>query len=82
MQQYPITRGSDRHLIVAVWYLQDKEWNLDAKNFLLNKAIMPETIRRLRQKLQEQGQYLPDEKITEARYEKFKQVRGGDYSVI
>ena len=43
---------------------------------------MPETIRRLRQKLQEQGQYLPDEKITEARYEKFKQVRGGDYSVI
>ena len=75
LEDYPITRGSDRHLIVAVWYLQNPKWNENAKDFILYRAIMPESITRHRRKLQEQGLFLPEDKITEARYEKFKQVR-------
>ena len=34
-----------------------------------------ETIRRTRQKIQEQGKYLADKEVEEARYNKFKEVR-------
>ena len=35
-----------------------------------------ETIRRTRQKIQERGNYLADKEVDEARYNKFKEVRG------
>ena len=77
LEDYPITRGSDRHLIVAVWHLQGIVWH-DSKQFILNDAIMPETITRIRRKLQENGLYLPNGEVTEKRYARFVAVRGGD----
>jgi len=82
LKELPITRGSDRHLIVAVWHYQNPEWRLDPTKWLLSKAIMPETITRHRRKFQEQGLYLPEEKITEARYSKFKEVRQGNMEAL
>jgi hypothetical protein len=82
LKELPITRGSDRHLIVAVWHYQDPQWRLDPAKWILGKAIMPETITRHRRKLQEQGLYLPDEKVTEARYSKFKEMRQGNLAVL
>jgi hypothetical protein len=43
---------------------------------------MPETITRHRRKFQEQSLYLPEEKITEARYEKYQQVKQGNLGVL
>jgi hypothetical protein len=43
---------------------------------------MPETITRHRRKFQEQGLYLPEKKITEARYNKFAEVRQGNLGVL
>ena len=82
LKELPITRGSDRHLIVAVWHFQKPSWRLDPAKFVLNDAIMPETITRIRRKLQEQGLYLPEDKIVEARYSKFQAVRGGDLEAL
>jgi hypothetical protein len=82
LKTYPITRSSDRHLIAAVWYLQDSKWNDYGKEFLLKEAIMPESITRHRRKLQEQGLYRATERVEEERYSKFKEVRGGNLSLL
>ncbi|MCA9345757.1 hypothetical protein KC871_04055 [Candidatus Saccharibacteria bacterium] len=75
LQKWPETRNSDKKLILAVWYLQNPDYELDFRNFFQNKAISPETIRRQRQKLQEQGLYKSNEKIEQYRYELFKNAR-------
>ena len=82
LSELPITRGSDRHLIVAVWHYQNPQWRLDPAKWVLGQAIMPGTITRIRRKLQEQGLYLPEEKIVEARYKKFGEVRQGNLSIL
>lgn len=75
LQKWPETRNSDKKLILAVWYLQNPDYELDFRNFFQNKAISPETIRRQRQKLQEQGLYRADEEVEEKRYNLFKMAR-------
>lgn len=82
LKELPVTRSSDRHLIVAVWHYQNPQWRLDPAKWVLKGAMMPESITRHRRKLQEQGLYLPEEKITEARYEKFQQVRQGNMEAL
>ena len=82
LRELPQTRGSDRHLIVAVWHFQNPQWRLDPAKWVLREAIMPETITRHRRKFQEQGLYLPEEKIVEARYSKYKEVRNGNLEVL
>lgn len=82
LKELPTTRSSDRHLIVAVWHYQNPQWRLDPAQWVLKGAIMPESITRHRRKLQEQGLYLPEEKIVEARYSKFKQVRAEGVSAL
>lgn len=71
LRERPETRSNDRKLIYLVWWLQDKNFASDFANFFLNKAISPETIRRYRQKLQEQGKYRATETVEEARYNKY-----------
>lgn len=82
LKTYPITRSSDRHLIAAVWFLQDKDWSHHAKDFLLKDALMPETITRHRRKLQEVGLYPPTKEVEDKRYAKFKGVREGNLSLL
>jgi hypothetical protein len=75
LQTYPETRSDDKKLILAVWYLQNPDYELDFRKFFQYKAISPETIRRTRQKLQQDGLYLPTEEVQEHRYDLFKQAR-------
>lgn len=68
------TRDSDRKLMLAVWYLQNPEYESNFRKFFLNQAASPETVRRIRQKLQEQGKYLASKNVDDARFEKFRDM--------
>lgn len=74
LQTWEETRDSDRKLMLAVWYLQDPEYESNFRKFFLDEAASPETIRRMRQKLQEQGKYLASKKVEDARFEKFRDM--------
>ena len=76
LQQWPETRNSDRKLILAVWFLQDPNYEDNFRHFFQNKAISPETIRRARQKFQMDGKYRATEEIEEQRYKLFEKARG------
>lgn len=72
---WPATRDSDRKLILAVWWLQDNNYESHFKTFFKEKAIMPDTITRCRRKLQEQGKFRASKQVEERRFEKFKEAR-------
>ena len=76
LAKWSITRSDDRKLILAVWWLQDNDFDNHFKEFFKNKAIMPETITRCRRKLQEQGRYRASKEVEEDRYNKFKEAKG------
>lgn len=66
----PRARQDDKWLQLAVWgtqglHLTDEQ----VKLFLSDKIASPESIRRHRQRLQEQGKYLPPKPVQEARKE-------------
>ena len=68
-------RNSDLELWLI--YAQNSGLNLSDKQIEVLKDMPSfETIRRTRQKIQEQGEYLADKEVHEARYHKFKEVRG------
>lgn len=75
LELYPETRSDDKKLILTVWWLQDHDYERDFRHFFQTKAISPETIRRRRQKLQQEGHYKATESVEELRYELFKQNR-------
>ena len=75
LKSWPATRDSDRKLMLAVWWLQDNDYDQHFKEFFKEKAIMPESITRCRRKLQEQGKYRASPEAEEDRYNKFKQMR-------
>ena len=66
--------NDDKLLISLIWKIEG--WNY-SKNILWNlcRVSSPETIRRTRQKLVEEGLIKPSKKVTEARYQDFKQAR-------
>lgn len=67
-------RNSDRELLII--YMQKSGMNLsDEQIKIFRKLPSMETIRRIRQKLQENGKYLADKGVEEQRYNKFKQVK-------
>jgi hypothetical protein len=80
--EFPITRGSDHHLMIAVWHYQGIDWDNNPKQFILHKGFNCESMTRHRRKFQEQGLYLPEEKIVEARYSKYKEVKNGNLEVL
>lgn len=75
LSTWPATRDSDRKLIIAVWWLQDNNYQDNFKEFFLHKAYMPESITRCRRKLQESGKYRANKQAEEDRYNKFKDMR-------
>lgn len=57
------SRGNDKRLIMLYWKQID---NVDFSKFeseFVEKATMPESIRRARQLIQEEGKYLPNDEI-------------------
>lgn len=67
-------RNSDRELMLI--YMQKSGMELTSKQMeVFRNMPSMETIRRIRQKLQEQGKYPASEQVNEERYRKFKQTR-------
>lgn len=69
------TRDSDRRLILDVWRDEGLVLTPTQEEMFLYKVSSPETIRRLRQKFQEQGLYLASKEVDDKRYEMFKETR-------
>ena len=69
----PKVANDDKLLISLIWI--DEGWDYD--DSLLNNlrhVSSPETIRRTRQKMQEEGVIRPTEETLEARYQDYKQA--------
>lgn len=69
----PELANDDKKLMAAIWYLEG--WK-DPKLYQnLQKVSSPETIRRTRAKLVEDGIIKPSEKTQEKRYKEYEKVR-------
>lgn len=69
----PQLANDDKRLIAAIWYLEG--WR-DADLYAnLKKVSSPETIRRTRAKLVEEGIIKPSKEVEEWRYKEYKQAR-------
>lgn len=75
LKRYPETRNSDRKLILKVWSRQKWNFREHFDEFFIHQAISPETIRRTRQKLQQEGKYKADEAVDEARFDKYLKTK-------
>lgn len=70
----PKAAEDDKLLISLIW--MDEGWDNDRSLLENLKSVSsPETIRRTRQKLQQDGLIKVSEKTTEARYKEFKKAR-------
>jgi hypothetical protein len=70
----PEARDNDKLLMLYVWQMQGlhmSKGQLEA----FKKASSPESIRRTRQKLQEEGQYLASPEVEEQRYQMFTETK-------
>jgi len=69
LYSYPETRNNDKLLILLYWELVDGiKIPAELHNTLLLKATPPELITRVRRRIQEEGDYLPKQKVHEARH--------------
>ena len=75
LTSWPETGDSDKKLILAVWWLQDNNYEQHFRRFFKEKAIMPDTITRCRRKLQENGKYPASPEVDKARFEKYQAVK-------
>lgn len=76
LRDYPETRNSDKKLIIKVWELQmGKPMNQAYIDFFVNQAMFPDTITRVRRKLQESGRYSASKEVDKQRFKKFQQVK-------
>ena len=69
----PSLADDDKRLIATVWWLEG--WKDHELLEHLKSVSSPETIRRTRAKLTEEGIIKPSEQTTDARYEEYKKVR-------
>ena len=71
----PITRSSDKELEIV--YMQKAGMDLTPAQVNLFKQLPSmETIRRIRQKIQESGELLATPEVEKARFEKYKKTKG------
>jgi hypothetical protein len=76
------TRNNDWDLILKVWHEEGLHLSYQQQDFLKTHCSKPETIRRLRQKFQEQGDYLPSEQVEQVRYQKSVDTRQASQSNV
>ena len=70
------SRNSDKRLLVV--YMQKAGMELTPKQIEIFKQMPSmETIRRIRQKLQEEGRYPASEAVDKARFDKYQKVKYG-----
>ncbi len=76
LAKYEEARADDKLLFVMYWKEVDGvDLNqCGAKTFML-KATLPESIRRQRQLIQQDGKFLPSEEVLEARAERRESMR-------
>lgn len=75
LKAVPATRDSDTELLII--YMQKAGMELSDRQIAKFKQLPSmETIRRIRQKLQEQGKYPASKAVDKARFEKYRKVRG------
>lgn len=74
INEIPSAADNDKLLIALIWQKEGWDKGLNIYSNLRNVSS-PETIRRTRQKLVEEGLIKPSEATTEARYQDYKQVR-------
>lgn len=67
-------RNSDKILLLIYMKKAGMELTPKQENKFLELPSF-ETIRRTRQMIQERGDYLPDEKVTEERFKKYQEVK-------
>lgn len=72
LRDFPETRNSDKRLILKVWESQGL-YLTEAQAYKFFEVSSPETIRRVRQKIQESGKYQADPLIRRER--RFKSYR-------
>ena len=86
MAHFPETRSNDKLLMLRYWELADgiriprTFW----RDFM-KKATTPETITRVRRRIQQQQEYLPREevrRIRQARSKKFREIFSGQKTLI
>ena len=70
----PMCADDDKLLIAKIWEYEGWDYTLGLYQNLRNVSS-PETIRRTRQKLVEEGRIVPMESTVEARYQDFKEAR-------
>lgn len=70
----PRCADDDKLLIAKIWEYEGWDYTLSLYENLRNVSS-PETIRRTRQKLVEEGRIVPMDSTTEARYKDFKEAR-------
>lgn len=70
----PMAADDDRLLIAKIWEMEGWDYMLGVYENLRNVSS-PETIRRTRQKLVEEGKIVPMDKTIERRYKEFKKIR-------
>jgi hypothetical protein len=74
IRRCPQAVDDDKLLMSVIW--MDEGWKFDKGLYVNLLAVSsPETIRRTRQKMVEEGVLKPSEKTTEARYQDYKQAR-------
>lgn len=69
----PALADDDKRLIATIWWQEG--WRDPALYTNLKKVSSPETIRRTRARLVEEGLIKPSKTTQEARYEDYKQAR-------
>lgn len=69
----PRVADDDKLLISKIWEVEGWDYTLGLYENL-RRVSSPETIRRTRQKLVEEGLVKPSEKATEARYQEFERI--------
>src|ERR1035437_9898163 len=74
LKEYPETRDSDKLLILKVWESEGLFLSDDQRETFL-KLTSSETIRRTRQKLQEQGYYKSTQRVKDIRMKKEIEMR-------
>ena len=73
VNQDPKLADDDKKLIATVWWYEG--WRDEKLYEMLKKVSSPETIRRTRAKLVEEGKIKPSPKTTDARYAKWRETR-------
>jgi len=86
LAHYPEARNDDKLLMLLYWEIIDhikipKEFKIAFRRY----ATHPETIRRMRQKIQHEGDYLPRKEVLEyrrSRSKKFKEILKGQKTLL